>query len=86
LSRLLVTSLASIRGRARGIGVEFVEGLDKRFESREKMILGKIEVGAALLPGGGGSVYLPLLVGQARALEINASSEDYDADTAERYG
>jgi enoyl-CoA hydratase/carnithine racemase len=31
-------------------------------------------------------VYLPLLVGRARALEIIGSSEDYDADTAERYG
>jgi enoyl-CoA hydratase/carnithine racemase len=50
------------------------------------MILGQIEVGAALITGGGGSVYLPLLVGRARALEIIASSEDYDTDTAERYG
>jgi enoyl-CoA hydratase/carnithine racemase len=49
------------------------------------MILGQIEVGAALIPGAGGSVYLPLLVGRARALEIIASSEDF-ADTAERYG
>jgi enoyl-CoA hydratase/carnithine racemase len=86
LSRLPVISIASIRGRARGIGAEFVEGLDIRFGSREKMILGQPEVGAALIPGGGGSVYLPLLVGRARALEIIASSEDYDADTAERYG
>jgi enoyl-CoA hydratase/carnithine racemase len=31
-------------------------------------------------------VYLPLLVGHARALEIIAGSEDYDADIAERYG
>lgn len=85
LSCLSVISIASIRGRARGIGAEFVEGLDIRFGSREKMILGQPEVGAAL-PGGGGSVYLPLLVGRARALEIIASSEDYDADTAERYG
>lgn len=29
---------------------------------------------------------MPLLVGRARELEINGSSEDYDADTAERYG
>src|SRR5215472_74384 len=50
------------------------------------MILCQIEVGAANITGGGGSVYLPLLVGRARALEIIASSEDYDADTAERYG
>jgi len=86
LAHLPVISIASIRGRARGIGAEFVEGLDIRFGSREKMILGQIEVGSALIPGSGGCVYLPLLVGRARALEIIASSEDYDADTAERYG
>jgi enoyl-CoA hydratase/carnithine racemase len=86
LSRLPIITIASIRGRARGIGAEFVEGLDIRFGSREKMIIGQPEVGSALIPGGGGSVYLPLLVGRARALEIIASSEDYDADTAERYG
>jgi enoyl-CoA hydratase/carnithine racemase len=86
LARLPIISIASIRGRARGIGAEFVEGLDIRFGSREKMILGQIEVGSGLIPGSGGSVYLPLLVGRSRALEIIASSEDYDADTAERYG
>ena len=72
LSRLPIITIASIRGRTRGIGAEFVEGLDIRFGSREKMILGQIEVGSALIPGGGGSVYLPLLVGRARALEIIA--------------
>jgi enoyl-CoA hydratase/carnithine racemase len=86
LARLPVISIASIRGRARGIGAEFAEGLDIRFGSREKMILGQPEVGCALIPGGGGSVYLPLLVGRSRALEIIISSEDYDADTAELYG
>jgi enoyl-CoA hydratase/carnithine racemase len=86
LARLPVISIASIRGRARGVGAEFVEGLDIRFGSKEKMILGQIEVGSAVVPGGGGSVYLPLLVGRSRALEIIASSEDYDADIAERYG
>ena len=48
LSRLPIISIASIRGRARGIGAEFVEGLDIRFGSREKMILGQPEVGAPL--------------------------------------
>jgi enoyl-CoA hydratase/carnithine racemase len=86
LARLSVISIASIRGRARGVGAEFVEGLDIRFGSREKMILGQIEVGSAVVPGGGGSVYLPSLVGRSRALEIIASSEDYDADNPERYG
>jgi enoyl-CoA hydratase/carnithine racemase len=86
LAHLPIISIASIRGRARGVGAEFIEGLDIRFGSREKMILGQIEVGSAVVPGGGGSVYLPLLVGRSRALEIIASSEDYDADIAERYG
>jgi enoyl-CoA hydratase/carnithine racemase len=86
LAQLPVISIASIRGRARGVGAEFIEGLDIRFGSREKMILGQIEVGSAVVPGGGGSVYLPLIVGRSRALEIIASSEDYDADIAERYG
>ena len=86
LSHLPVISIASIRGRARGIGAEFVAGLDIRFGSQEKMILAQIEVGSALIPGSGGSVYLPLLVGRSRALEIIVGSEDYDADTAERYG
>jgi enoyl-CoA hydratase/carnithine racemase len=86
LARLPVISIASIRGRARGQGAEFVEGLDIRFGSKEKMILGRIEDGSALVPGSGGCVYLPLLVGRSRALEIIASSGDYDADIAERYG
>jgi enoyl-CoA hydratase/carnithine racemase len=86
VTHLPIITIASIRGRTRGIGAEFVEGLDIRFGSREKMILGQPEVGAALIPGSGGTVYLPLLVGRARALEIIACSDDYDADTAERYG
>ena len=40
LSSLPVISIASIRGRARGIGAEFVEGLDIRFGNREKNGLG----------------------------------------------
>jgi enoyl-CoA hydratase/carnithine racemase len=86
LAHLPIISIASIRRRARGIGAEFLEGLDIRFGSREKMILTQIEVGSALIPGSGGCVYLPLLVGRSRALEIIASSDYYDADTAERYG
>jgi hypothetical protein len=37
---------------------------------------GKVEIGCALIAGGGGSVFLPLLVGRSRALEIIAGSED----------
>jgi enoyl-CoA hydratase/carnithine racemase len=37
-------------------------------------------------PGGGGTERLPLLVGRGRALEIVLGANDFDGDTAERYG
>jgi enoyl-CoA hydratase/carnithine racemase len=79
-------TVASIRGRARGIGNEFLMALDLRFASRENAILAQLEIGTGIIPGCGGMQRLWRLVGWARALEIIASGEDYDADTAERYG
>jgi enoyl-CoA hydratase/carnithine racemase len=48
--------------------------------------LGQLEIGTGIIPGCGGMERLWRLVGKARALEIIASGQDYDADTAERYG
>lgn len=81
-----VLSIAVIRGRVRGGGSEFALGCDIRFGSREKAIFGQPEVGTGLIPGGGALQRLPLLVGRARALEIVLGGDDFDADTAERYG
>ena len=81
-----VVSIAKIRGRARGIGSEFVLACDMRFESRELALLGQPEVGSGVVPGAGGAARLPLLVGRGRALEIVLGSDDIDGDTAERYG
>ena len=39
-----------------------------------------------MIPGGGALERLPLLVGRSRALEIVLGANDFDADTAERYG
>ncbi len=75
-----------IRGRARGVGSEFIQALDIRFASKEKAIFSQLELGTGLFPGAGGMERLPLIVGRARALEIMMSSDDYDADTAEKYG
>jgi enoyl-CoA hydratase/carnithine racemase len=74
------------RGRARGGGSEFALACDLRFASLEKTLLGQPEVGVGIVPAGGGIERLSSLVGVARALEIIASSDDYDAPTAERYG
>ena len=81
-----VLSIAVIRGRARGGGSEFALACDIRFASREKAVFGQPEVGTGLIPGGGALERLPLLVGRARAIEIILGSDDFDADTAERYG
>lgn len=81
-----VVSIAKIRGRARGVGSEFVLACDMRFASRENTLIGQFEVGAGAVPGGGGTERLPMLTGRARALEIILGADDFDGDTAERYG
>jgi enoyl-CoA hydratase/carnithine racemase len=86
LTRSPVVSIAKIRGRVRGVGSEFVLACDMRFASREKAILAQVEVGAGVHPGGGGTERLPPLVGRGRALEIILGANDFDGETAERYG
>jgi len=86
LSRAPAVSIASIRGRARGAGSEFVLACDLRFASREKALLGQFEVGTGVVPGGGPAARLPRLVGRGRALEILLVADDLDAARAEQYG
>src|ERR1700749_2350383 len=86
LTRSPVVSIARIRGCVRGVSSEFVLACDMRFASRENTRLGQPEVGVGLHPGGGGAERLPNLVGRGRALEIILSANDFDGETAERYG
>src|SRR5216684_7347261 len=81
-----VVSIAKIRGCVRGASSEFVLACDMRFASRENTLLGQPEVGVGVHPGGGGTERLPHLVGRGRALEIILGANDFDGDTAERYG
>jgi enoyl-CoA hydratase/carnithine racemase len=86
LSRAPVVSIASIRGRVRGAGSEFVLACDLRFASRENTLLGQFEVGTGVVPGGGPTARLPRLVGRGRALEILLVADDFDGPRAELYG
>src|ERR1700722_3134825 len=86
LTKSAVVSIAKIRGCVRGASSEFVLACDMRFASRESTRLGQPEVGVGVNPGGGGTERLPLLVGRGRALEIVLGANDFDGDTAERYG
>jgi enoyl-CoA hydratase/carnithine racemase len=86
LSWAPVVSIASIRGRATGVGSELALACDMRFASREKAVLSQWEVGAGLVPGGGPMARLPRLMGRGRALEVLLSANDIHAELAERYG
>lgn len=86
LSRAPVVSIASIRGRATGVGSEFALASDIRFASREKAVLSQWEVGAGLVPGGGPMARLPRLMGRGRALEVLLGADDLDGDLAQLYG
>jgi len=86
LSRAPVVSIASIRGRATGVGSELALACDMRFASHEKAILSHFEVGAGVVPGGGPMARLPRLMGRGRALEVLLGADDIPGDLAERYG
>src|SRR5712672_62407 len=86
LSRAPVVSIASIRGRATGVGSELALACDMRFASREKAILAHFEVGAGVVPGGGPMARLPRLMGRGRALEVLLGADDIPGDLAELYG
>lgn len=79
-------TIAKVAGIARGGGSELALACDLRFGVRGKTIIAQPEVGLGLIPGAGGSVRLPRLVGTARALEIILGGGDIDADEAERIG
>ena len=86
LSRAPVVSIASIRGRATGVGSELALACDMRFASREKAVLSQFEVGAGVVPGGGPMARLPRLIGRGRALEVLLGADDIPGDLAELYG
>ncbi len=86
ISRAPVVSIASIRGRATGVGSELALASDMRFASREKALLSQWEVGAGLVPGGGPMARLPRLIGRGRALEVLMTANDIDGYVAELYG
>jgi enoyl-CoA hydratase/carnithine racemase len=84
LSRLV--TIAQVQGRARGAGSEFVLACDMCFAGRKSAIFCQPEPALGQIPGAGAAQHLTRLMGRSRALEVLLSADDYDADTAERYG
>jgi len=86
LSASRLVTIAQIEGRVRGVGSEFVLACDMRFAARESAIFGQFELAFGVIPGAGAVQHLTRLMGRGRALEVLLSADDYNAETAERYG
>lgn len=78
-------TIALIDGRAGGGGSELALSCDMRFAT-PRSILSQPEVALGIIPGGGGTVRLPRLIGRSRALEVVLGCDDIEAATAERWG
>jgi enoyl-CoA hydratase/carnithine racemase len=57
-----------------------------RFATKTHARFGQPEVGAGIVPGAGGSQFLPGLIRRGRAMEYILSSKDVTAEDAERIG
>lgn len=77
--------VAAVNGYALGGGLELALACHLRFAS-EKARFGLPEVKLGIIPGYGGTVRLPRLVGRGRALEMILSGEMIDAAEAHRIG
>ncbi|MDY6861935.1 MAG: enoyl-CoA hydratase-related protein [Thermodesulfobacteriota bacterium] len=78
-------TIAAIGGLAFGGGCELALSCDIRIASDSAKI-GLPEVGIGVIPGGGGTQWLPRLVGTAKAMELILLGDPVDADEALRIG
>ncbi len=81
LSAGRLVTIGLLDGAARGGGCEFLSALDLRLGS-ERSVIGQPEVPMGILPGSGGTVRWPRLVGRGRALDIMLTGRDVGAAEA----
>ncbi|MFB6089463.1 MAG: 3-hydroxyacyl-CoA dehydrogenase/enoyl-CoA hydratase family protein [Halobellus sp.] len=77
--------VAGVDGYCLGGGMELAMGADLRIAA-ERSEFGQPEHDLGLLPGWGGTVRLPRIVGMGRAKEIIFTADRYDAATMADYG
>jgi enoyl-CoA hydratase/carnithine racemase len=78
--------IAALGGHCVGGGLEIALAADLRFARRGSGKCGLPEVALGVLPGTGGTQRLARALGKARAIELMASGELFDYETAERLG
>lgn len=87
LASIEIPTLAAIHGACVGGGLELALTCDYRVATRHpKTRLGLPETRLGILPGLGGTVRLPRLIGLRRALDLILSGKQIDADRARSIG
>ncbi len=77
--------VAAIRGAALGGGCELALGCDWRIAAPDA-VMGLPEATLGMVPGAGGTVRLPRLVGASEAIDLVSSGRRLSARQAERFG
>jgi enoyl-CoA hydratase/carnithine racemase len=85
LARLEVPLVAAVNGAAIGAGCDLAMMCDIRIAS-ERASFAESFVTLGLIPGDGGTWFLPRAVGYARAAELTFTGERIDAETAAQWG
>ena len=86
MARLKQVTIGAVNGIARGGGNVFFVSLDMRFAFKSRAQSRQLDIGLDLVSDGGGSQYLPRLIGRGRAMEHILTGKDILAEEAERYG
>lgn len=79
------STIASLNGFATGAGLDLALACDLRIAS-ERAKLGEAYISMGLVPDGGGSFFLPRLIGASRALKLLMTGESLDAAEARALG
>ena len=82
---LPVPIIARVHGHAVGIGCNFALACDLVIAS-EQALFGQVFVKIGLMPDGGGTYFLPRLVGYHKAFELMATGDIIGAQAAHRLG
>lgn len=85
LERIELPTIAAICGYALGGGLELALACDFRIASEDAK-LGLPEINLGIMPGAGGTVRLPRLIGEARAKELIYLGSRLSAQDALQYG
>jgi enoyl-CoA hydratase/carnithine racemase len=78
-------TIGVVDGICRGAGLEFILALDMRFATPGSRFC-LPEASGGILPAGGGTTRLAMLIGPARAREVILSARDFSGDEAATYG